>query len=70
MRIGKDKKKLKDDDIVYLKMEPSAGRGKITHTKYSERLGIPIYWCEFPNRSDGYFNKDDLNCDRLDREAA
>lgn len=69
MRIGEDPNKLKVDDIVVLRMEPQAGVGKITRADFFESQGKEIYWCEFPKRSAGYFDRDDLMCDRLDRKV-
>ena len=57
---------LKVDDIVILRMEPSAGVGFISRARYDEGRGEEIYWCQFPKRSHGYFAREDLHCDRLD----
>ncbi len=66
MRIGENiDKELQVDDIVLLRMELSAGMGRVAHTQKSKELDKDIYWCEFPSRSDGYFEEADLHCDRL-----
>ncbi len=66
MIIGQDPNALQLDDRVILRMEPQAGLGEITKLKDSLRWDQEIYWCTFPNRSDGFFLREDLHCDRLD----
>ena len=67
MTIGKPRKdRLAVGDIVILRMEQSAGVGKVVHVNHDTGEDRTIYWCSFPNRSDGYFERSDLHCDRLD----
>lgn len=66
MRIGEDPNKLKVDDAVILRFEPQAGVGRIERVDFYDSQGKDLYWCQFPKRSDGYFDRDDLHCDRLD----
>jgi len=67
MRIGDDPHDvLKVGDKVTLRMEGRAGLGEILRKAKYRSHDAELYWCVFPGRSDGYFMRDDLMCQRLD----
>jgi len=66
MQIGKERNSLKLNDKVLLRMEQNVGVGEIVRIEFFKSQDKELYYCTFKNRSDGYFERKDLHCDRLD----